>query len=249
MKLLEVNNLHKAFDGVRALDGLSLAIEEGQIVSLIGSNGAGKTTLFNAICGFIAVDDGGVCFKGHSLCGLAPYRIARLGISRTFQDLRLLRKVSVLENVMLGFQRQAGEELLWSIVGWKTQHAEHANCEKACALLEFVGLEGKIHDLAENLSYGQQKLLTLACCLAMDADLLLLDEPVAGIDPETTQRILSLLRQLQSSGKTIFLIEHNIEAVKEVSDTVIVAGEGRKIAEGPPRIVMLDPAVLEAYLT
>lgn len=247
--VLEIEQVVKTFDGVRALDSLSLAIEQRQIVSLIGPNGAGKTTLFNVICGFLSPEDGSVQFRGRPVTGLHPHRIAGLGIGRTFQDLRLLRRATVLENVMLGFQRQAGEAVLHGLVGLRTRREERANVEKARALLEFVGLAGKSHDLGENLSYGQQKLLTLACCLAMDAELLLLDEPVAGIEPETTQKILGLLRQLQAGGKTVFLIEHNIEAVKEVSDTVIVVDEGRKIAEGAPQMVMQDPVVLEAYLT
>jgi len=247
--ILEIHNLRKTFDGVSALDGTSLSVEERRIVSLIGPNGAGKTTLFNLVCGFLPSDGGSIIFRGVSFAGMKPHHIAGLGIGRTFQDLRLLRKVTVLDNVMLAFQHQAGEGVLRALAGWKTPREERANIQEARGLLEFVGLQGKAQDLAEALSYGQQKLLTLACCLAMNAELLLLDEPVAGIDPDTSQRILHLLRELRDEGKTIFLIEHNMEAVRAVSDFVVVMDEGRKIAEGTPEAVMQEPAVLEAYLT
>jgi len=247
--ILKINDLSKAFDGVKAVDGLSLTVEEQRIVSLIGPNGAGKTTLFNLVCGFLPSDGGSILFRGQTLDGAAPCRIARLGIGRTFQDLRLIRKVSVLDNTMLGFQNQAGEAVLHALAGWKTKREEQGNLDKARGLLGFVGLAEKAGDLAEALSYGQQKLLTLACCLAMDAQLLLLDEPVAGIEPETSRRILELLQELRSQGKTILLIEHNLGAVRAVSDFVVVMDEGRKIAEGTPEAVMQDPVVLEAYLT
>jgi len=247
--ILDIGNLCKAFDGVRAVDALSLVVEEQRIVSLIGPNGAGKTTLFNLVCGFLSNDGGTVVFRGRTLNRMAPHRIAQLGIGRTFQGLRLICRMSVLDNVMLAFQHQAGEGVFHALAGWRSRREERRNMEKARGVLAFVGLADKAGDLAEELSYGQQKLLTLACCLAMDAQQLLLDEPVAGIEPETIHRILDLLQELRSQGKTIFLIEHNLEAVRAVSDFVVVMDEGRKIAEGTPQAVMQDAAVLEAYLT
>jgi branched-chain amino acid transport system ATP-binding protein len=246
--ILDISRLSKAFGKVKAVDELSLAIEERRIVSLIGPNGAGKTTLFNLICGFLPSDGGGIAFTGRTLSGMGPCRIARLGVGRTFQDLRLIRRASVLGNIMLGFQHQAGEGVLHALVGWKPKREEQANLSRAHSLLESVGLVEKAGDLAEVLSYGQQKLLTLACCLAMDAQLLLLDEPIAGIDLETSRRILDLLQELRNQGKTIFLIEHNLDAVRAVSDVVVVMDGGQKIAEGTPETVMRDPAVLDAYL-
>jgi len=247
--ILDISNLSRAFDGVKAVDELSFAVDEQQIVSLIGPNGAGKTTLFNLICGFLRADAGEVFLRGRRLDGVGPHRIARRGIGRTFQDLRLLRKVTVLENIMLAFQHQSGEGVFHALAGRKSRREEQRNLGKACDLLKFVGLEDKAGDLAEALSYGQQKLLTLACCLAMDAQLLLLDEPVAGIEPETSHRILDLLQELRGRGKTVLLIEHNLEAVRAISDFVVVMDEGRKIAEGTPEAVMQDPVVLDAYLT
>jgi len=247
--LLQVTDLSKSFDGVRALDGVTLSVERQCIVGLIGPNGSGKTTLFNLVCGFLAGEDGSIEFRGQSLAGIAPYVIAQSGIGRTFQDLRLLRKVTVLDNVMLAFQRQVGEGALSALASPGVGRHERCQRDKAMEWLTFVGLSEKAGGLGEALSYGQKKLLTIACCLAMEAELLLLDEPVAGIDLEMSQRILGLLQGLREQGKTIFLIEHNLDAIKAVCDSVIVLDEGRKITEGPPEEVMRDPSVLEAYLT
>jgi ABC-type branched-subunit amino acid transport system ATPase component len=247
--MLSIENISKNFGGIRALSGITCTFGQKEIVSLIGPNGAGKTTLFNVICGFLAANDGSVDFMGKKLNGLAAHRIARLGLGRTFQDLRLIRKMTVMENVLLAFQRQAGEEVFGALAGWKTHRQEKQNRRRALELLEFVGLADITSNLGDELSYGQQKLLTIACCLALDAGLLLLDEPVAGIAPEMVEKMLGLLLRLREEGKTICLIEHNLAAVKAVSDRVIVLDEGRKIAEGKPEAVMQDAGVLEAYLT
>ncbi len=247
--ILEVGNLSKTFEGATAVAGLSLKIPEGQTVGLIGPNGSGKTTLFNLVCGFLPTDAGTIRLREYEITGLAPYRIARMRVGRTFQDLRLLRKVPVLENVMLGFPHQPGEGAVRALAGWGASREERGNHQEAMGWLDLVGLSDKAGDLAEALSYGQQKLLTIVCCLAMGAELLMLDEPVAGIDPDMRERILGLLRQLKRRGKTVFLIEHDLDAVRTVCDSVIVLDEGRKIAEGTPDVVMRDPAVMEAYLT
>jgi len=246
--ILEGKNLTKNFDGIKALDDLSFSIEENKIISLIGPNGSGKTTLFNIITGFLEPDNGEVYYKGKPILEEPPHHIANLGIGRTFQNLRLLQKITVLDNVLLAFKDQSGESFFGVYFSLKNKKEQEINREKALTLIEFVGLSEKAEDLAENLSYGQQKLLTLACCIAMDADLLLLDEPVAGLSSVMIDRMFGLMKELKKQGKTIFFIEHNLKVVTEVSDKVIVIDEGKKIAEGEPRIVIENPKVIEAYL-
>ena len=245
---LSVSGVTKRFGGATVLSEVSFGIAPGSIVSLIGPNGAGKTTLFNLVGGFLEPDEGTISLDSRPLDGLAPYRRARLGLARTFQDMRLIRRLSVLENVLLGFQHQTGEGVVGALLSRRSQAQERANSDRARELLDFVGLDSKRRDSAEALSYGQQKLLTIASCLASDARLLLFDEPVAGVQPETTRAILDLLVELRKQGKTILLIEHSMEAVRAVSDITIVLDHGYKIAEGPPEVVMQNPAVIEAYL-
>jgi ABC-type branched-subunit amino acid transport system ATPase component len=247
--LLEIEGLEKNFDGVRALDGLSCSIGTGEIVGLIGPNGAGKTTLFNVITGFIGADRGKAAFRGRNLIGRPPYRIANIGIARTFQDLRLIRRLSVLDNVLLSFRNQPGERLRNVFFRWRTSARREAQNRKAgFSLLEQAGLADKADDPAENLSYGQQKLLSLLCCLAAGAELLLLDEPVAGIAPEMIEKILSMIRGLPAQGKTVILIEHNMDAVMQVCSRVIFMDAGTVVSEGTPEQVRNDPRVIEAYL-
>ena len=246
---LEIRELRKTFDGVTALDGFSCAVGAGELLGLIGPNGAGKTTLFNAVTGFIPPDRGKVLLNGRDLVGLAPHRIANAGVARTFQKLRLIRRISVLENVLLAFRDQPGERLLNVFFRWGAcRRQEEANRKKAMELLDFAGLRAKADDPAEALSYGQQKLLSLVCCLASGAELLLLDEPVAGIAPEMVGRILSILRGLPEQGKSVVLIEHNLDAVMQVCDRVIFMDAGRKVSEGTPEEVRSDPKVIEAYI-
>ncbi len=245
---LEIQNLIKTFDGIRAVDGVSLTVAPQQIVAIIGPNGAGKTTLFNLCTGFLRPDGGAIWFNGRDLTRLPPHRIALLGIARTFQDLRLIRQMSVLENVLLAMPHQAGEGLWGAVWGRRSVREERVNREQAMHWLEFVGLVDKADDLAEALSYGQQKLLSLACCLGTGAETLMLDEPVAGVELATTERILDYIHRLPSLGKTIVFIEHNLSAVQTVADWVIVMDEGKKIAEGTWEQVSQEATVLEAYL-
>jgi len=247
--ILSSTSLYKSFDGIQAVSDCSFDLNSPGICALIGPNGAGKTTLFNILTGFITPDSGDVRFSGKGITALRPFQISRLGVARTFQDLRLLYQVPVLDNVILACPKQSGENWFNSFIHpRKVAQEEQKNRERAEHWLDFVGLTDYRYSLAEELSYGQQKLLSLACCLATEGELLLLDEPVSGINPDTIQKILGLLKQLVSKGKTIFFIEHNIEAVREISDRVIVMDEGRLIADGPPDKILDDPKIIEAYL-
>ena len=246
---LDIEGLEKNFDGVRALTDFSCSMQEGEIVGLIGPNGAGKTTLFNVLTGFIAPDCGRASFRGVDLLRLPAHRIAGVGMARTFQNLRLIRRLSVLENVRLAFRNQSGERLSAVFFrGSRSRRQEAENRKVAEVLLGEAGLAEKMDDPAEDLSYGQQKLLTLMCCLAAGADLLLLDEPVAGIAPEMIEKMLSTIRGLPEQGKSVMLIEHNLDAVMQVCDRVIFMDAGAKVSEGTPEEVRNDPKVMEAYL-
>ncbi|TAL67858.1 MAG: ABC transporter ATP-binding protein [Bacteroidetes bacterium] len=247
--ILLVNNLKKRFDGIIALDNFSCNVNQSEILGLIGPNGAGKTTLFNAITGFANTETGTIYFKTKKLTKRIPYNIFALGIARTFQDLRLIRQMTVLDNVLLSFKRQAGESL-WNIFfrNSKTKRVEAKNIKKAVLLLEYAGLTDKKDDLANDLSYGQQKLLSIICCLASDAELLLLDEPVAGINPEKIKKILSIILEQKKKGKTIVLIEHNMDVVMDICDRVVFMDAGQKICEGSPETVRNNPEVIQAYL-
>lgn len=247
--ILTVSNLSKTFDGLKAVEDFSFGIAKGQIVGLIGPNGAGKTTLFNIITGFLAADSGEIFYQGKPMNGLSADQIARSGMARTFQDLRLIKSLRVAENILLARPQQRGERFLGAVAQRKNVRQEEAkNRQKAEALLDFVGLVNQKDDLAGALSYGQQKLLSLACCLATEANLLLLDEPVSGVHPDMIAKMSSLLARLAGAGKTILFIEHNIEAVMQTANHVIVMDAGRKIAEGSPQMIRDNPEILEAYL-
>lgn len=237
-----------SFDGTCALADLDLSLSGKGVTAIIGPNGAGKTTLLNVITGFMRPDSGECLLNGRSVRTLPPHRIVRQGVSRTFQDLRLIRQVPVIENVMLGRPGQKGESLPGALFRFGVAKQEAENRDRSMELLRFVGLEEKAWDLAGDLSYGQQKLLTLACCLATDASLLLLDEPVAGVHPDVAERILELMGRLASEGKGIVFIEHDLAAVRKAADHVVVMDEGRVFAEGAPDEVLNRPEILEAYV-
>ena len=245
---LRCEGLSKSFDGVHALADVTLEFPSSGIIAIIGPNGAGKTTLINVLTGFLRADSGRSFLGQRELTGLAPHKIARFGIGRTFQDLRLINLVSVLENVMLARPNQKGERLLPALFRFGVAEEEKRNHEEAMRLLRFVGLADKANELAGELSYGQQKLLTLACCLATEARILLLDEPVAGVHPEMVEKILGLLSELRGQGKLVVFIEHDIAAVRQVADQVMVMDEGRIIAQGKPAEVLERPEIIEAYV-
>lgn len=248
METLRCDGLCKSFGGVHALVDVCLQFPLSGIVAVIGPNGAGKTTLFNVLTGFVQPESGR-CFLGErETTHLPPHQITRLGVARTFQNLRLIPQVSSLDNVLLARPRQWGEHLLAALLRFGVREEEARNREEAMRLLCFVGLEEMAFESAGELSYGQQKLLTLACCLATESRVLLLDEPVAGVHPAMASRILDLLRQLREDRKLVIFIEHDIEAVRQVADRVVVMDEGSVIAQGPPSEVLQRPEIVEAYL-
>ena len=248
MDTISCDRLCKSFDGIRAVADLTLELPETGVVAIIGPNGAGKTTLLNLLTGFLRPDSGR-CFLGdREITQLAPHRIARLGVGRTFQDLRLIEQVSGLENVMLARPNQRGEGLLAALLRFGVAKEEAANREEAMRLLRFVGLADKAAELAGELSYGEQKLLTIACCLATEARILFFDEPVTGVHSEIAGQILDVLRRITNDGKLVVFIEHDISAVRRVADLVIVMDDGRIITQGPPNEVLERPEILEAYV-
>jgi branched-chain amino acid transport system ATP-binding protein len=246
--VLEIVNLHKSFGGIKAVKNCDFTVEKGSITGLIGPNGAGKTTVFNLITGFIKADKGKILLHDKNIVGVKPYKIARMGLSRTFQMIRLFPKMTVLENVMLaskGLDESIWEALLrLPFMKQKEKEIE----EKAMGLLKFVGLERFRNKLAGKLSFGQQKLLEIARSLASEPELLLLDEPASGVNLTMLNTIKHLLLELQKRGKTILLVEHNIEFVMDMCNKVVVLDHGEEIAVGKPSAIQKNKKVLDAYL-
>lgn len=247
--ILFLKNVSKSFGGIKAVDNVSIGFYEGQITGLIGPNGAGKTTLFNLISGFMPVDTGEIYCMHRRIDTLPPYSRAQLGIGRLFQDVRVFNKMTVLENVLVAFPETAGENFYDGIFSRKKMlRLEKENITKAEQLLEFVGLLDSRNSLAENLSLGQQKLLSLARLLAMNSSVMLLDEPTAGVHPLLITKILDLIKHLSSIGKTIIFIEHNINVVLEIAHWLYLLDEGQVVAFGLPEEVVNDPVTKEVYL-
>jgi branched-chain amino acid transport system ATP-binding protein len=245
---LQVDGLDKSFGGLRALQDCSFTIEQGRITCLVGPNGAGKTTIFNAITGFLRPDAGTVAFQGEKLDGLTPQAIVRHGIARTFQNLRLFTDLSALDNVLAAMSGQPGEGPLGAIFRpLHTARAQRAYVDRALATLEHVGLAARARERVRNLSYGEQKLLTVARVLATGAELLLLDEPASGMSAGALENIMGLLRRLQGEGKTLLVVEHNTRVVQQIADDVLFLHQGHLMAQGTPQQIINDPALAEIY--
>ena len=250
MALLEMANITKTFGGLKAISDITFSLDEGRIVSIIGPNGAGKTTLFNTLTGIYKPDGGSIKFQGKSLVGLRPDQIAARGIARTFQNIRLFPDMTVIENIMVGMHihfKQTAIQSLFRLPAFKKEEKEAE--QKALRLMHYVGLSGVENELAKNLPYGAQRRLEIARALAADPKLLLLDEPAAGMNPQETEEIVQLFRNIRDKmGITILLIEHDMRVVMNISEDICVMDYGVKIAQGPPAEIRNNSRVIEAYL-
>ena len=250
MALLEITNLTKTFGGLKAISDVNFSLDKGRIASIIGPNGAGKTTFFNNLTGIYKPNKGNIIFNGKSLVGLRPDQIASRGISRTFQNIRLFQEMTVIENILTGMHvhmRQSAIQTLFRLSGFKKEEKEAER--KALKLMKYVGLKNVGNDLAKNLPYGAQRRLEIARALAAEPLLLLLDEPAAGMNPQETEEITRLFRNIRDEmGITILLIEHDMRVVMNISEDICVMDYGEKIAEGTPADIRTNTRVIEAYL-
>ena len=250
MATLEVTGLGISFGGLRAVDDLTMSIEKGGLVGLIGPNGAGKTTVFNMLTGVYRPTDGGIRLNGENLIGKKPYEINRMGVARTFQNIRLFPQQSVLDNVMTGLNNQVQYSLAESLLHVGSYHKkEKEMTERSMEILRVFGLEGSAQTLASNLPYGKQRKLEIARALATKPELLLLDEPAAGMNPSETSELMENIVKIRDTfGIAIMLIEHDMNLVMGICEGICVLNFGKIIAKGTPEDIQANPAVIEAYL-
>jgi ABC-type branched-subunit amino acid transport system ATPase component len=247
--ILETKNLSRNFGGLWAVRHLSIAVERGKITALIGPNGAGKTTIFNLLTGFLPPSEGDIRLNDKRIDGLPPNEIARRGIARTFQLVRIFGGLSVLDNVMLGCGSPRGESLFGALLRPPAVTNERKQNEtRACELLRLVGLDQHKSRMAQDLGYGEQKLVEIARALATGAEVLLLDEPMAGLSHDMVCKMAAVMRDLRALGKTVLFVEHNMHVVMDISDSILVVNYGQEIARGIPADIRRNKQVIEAYL-